>query len=267
MRIRLLCITVLLAACGTDALPIPESPQTLSGSLLPADISFARRGTHILTLADQSEVYVESPIVNLRRYAGRSLTVRGAYETNLDPSLPPVLVVQEVLQAEDVSRVWSSDALRISLRIPSAWGVMEAGQRVEFLPSGSLTAVVGISASADPLPVGTPIVIDQRKAVRAIDPNTGRQTVIIERGSDRVVLTFTPEAYTGDQEALRTEWLSLLQTINLSNIATSVSSVAPTGTGSVSGAPCGGSAGVLCPAGHYCEINDTTNNIGVCKKL
>lgn len=271
MQLRLLCLAavVALAGCGSEDVPIPEGPQTLSGSLMPAAISLARRGTHILTLADQTQVYVESPIVNLRRYAGRSLTVRGTYEANLEPSLPPVLVVQEVLQAEDVSRTWSSEDLRITLQIPSAWGVMEEHEQVQFLPSGSLEPVVSISLSAEPLPVGTPIVVDQRKAVRAIDPTTGRQTVIVDRGTDRVILTFTPESYMGDQEALRTEWLSLLQTIDLLDApaGSSAASAVPTGTGSTSGAPCGGSAGVLCPAGHYCAITDTTNNIGVCTKL
>jgi hypothetical protein len=45
------------------------------------------------------------------------------------------------------------------------------------------------------------------------------------------------------------------------------SSLSAAATGSGAGLPCGGTAGILCPGGFYCDITDVANNVGRCKKI
>jgi hypothetical protein len=49
--------------------------------------------------------------------------------------------------------------------------------------------------------------------------------------------------------------------------SSSSSSTAQTGSGAIIGKPCGGTAGILCPPGEYCEISNFKENIGRCRKI
>ncbi len=63
--------------------------------------------------------------------------------------------------------------------------------------------------------------------------------------------------------------LSTLREISKSNSSSTsmFSSKFSSGSGVISGsnAPCGGSAGLLCPKGEFCEVQDISNRIGRCR--
>jgi hypothetical protein len=54
---------------------------------------------------------------------------------------------------------------------------------------------------------------------------------------------------------------------SLSSDGTSSQAEGSSSFGSAQGIPCGGEAGILCPAGFYCEITDVEANVGRCKTL
>ena len=53
-----------------------------------------------------------------------------------------------------------------------------------------------------------------------------------------------------------------------SEVSSGSAHVISTGSGAINdGNPCGGTAGILCPAGEYCAVADRESNVGRCRKL
>lgn len=258
-----------LAGCGREPLPVlPEGVQTLSGVLLPAELSLVRRGTHVLMHEGKEQYFVESSLVVLRNYEQRMVTLRGVLEPNVEPKLLPVLVVDSVVDVEETTRDWRIDPLSLTLSAPRDWEKSTGSTEVQFTAVGSPDPVLTISK--DPLPAEVPfgesLVIDGRPAVRIINEQTGTQAVYVLREDHMLTLLFTPRGR-ADAEQLREGWLLLLSSLSLDASSSSASS-SQAGTGSTAaGTPCGGPAGVLCPPGYYCEVSDTVEDIGVCERL
>lgn len=260
----MLCL-VLLSACGgpDDTTPLPEGIQTVTGVIVPAEISLVRRGTHLLRIDGEDTYYMESSAVSLRRYEQKEVVLKGVLEQNADPEALPVLVVGQIVEVlEDTMKDWQLRSLGLSLQAPELWeGVVQEGT-TEFRTAGIEHPILVITAEeTDEEPTGITVVIDDKRAVRQVDEVTGNQTVYVPREEDMLVLTFSP-GETEMADSLRTEWLRLLKTIDLDSRSVDTPS---TGTGS--GAPCGGPAGILCSPGQYCDVTHLEENIGICRPL
>lgn len=208
--------------------------------------------------------------MNLRELQGRSVTLRGYFEANTDPSDLPVLVVEDVVNAEETTRAWTSEALKISASIPTRWGVAGTNFIVEFIPAGALRAVVSVVEREEtPTPSGLSMNVGGAAAVRFIDEISGEQRIAIPRGTGYLELAFTPQG-TEDLQVLRTEWNAFLRSVRVQGARQTTSRALGTlssTSGILEGQPCGGPAGILCPGGQYCEITDLENSIGVCRRI
>ncbi|MDD5025765.1 MAG: hypothetical protein PHH13_00100 [Candidatus Peribacteraceae bacterium] len=268
-----LCITSLLtlSACGKPPLPeLPIGEQTVTGFLIPASLSVVRRGSHILRQSGMDITYVESKTVNLSAYDGQEVTLKGVYELNTDPSDLPVLVVAKMDGvAQSTYRIPLSN-LRTSLEVPFTWKMAQTATGTVFTVSGSSTPLLVVTESiAGPTPPkGFAIVVGSLPAIRGIDEVTGQEVVSFLR--DTRVLSFRFSARgLPDEEQRKSEWLAALKTVSVDGLSSSTSSLSSgaTQSGSSVGIPCGGTAGILCPLGYFCDITDVAENIGKCRTV
>lgn len=265
----LFLVAVLLASCGSGSAtaPLPDGVQTLSGVLLPAELSLVRRGTHVLVQGGVETYFVESPVVTLRHYEKRLVTLRGTLEPNVDEKFLPLLVVDSVVDVESTTRDWGIRQIDLSLTTPLTWQQRNEDGHVQFFVGELDRPVLTLDEQNVPeeFPLGESIVVDGHPAVRIVNEQNGDQAVYVLRGNTMVTFLFTPRDYP-ERDILREEWLSVLSSVKfLSRDSTIERSM---GTGSTrSGTPCGGPAGVLCPEGFYCEVTDMEADIGVCQPL
>lgn len=265
----LLGCTVLLASCGEPSVPspLPEGLREVSGVLFPAGISIVRRGSHVLMQEESPLYYVESSKVNLRSHEQKQVKLIGVLEYNIDPFDLPVFVVESIeLPEEDVDS-WSFPQFGLKFSAPREWQSSPAEEEVYFFVEGSDKPILSIfteQSNDGRAKEGFPVVIGGKSAMRDIDEETGSETVRFGRDEEVIVLLFTPREHPRSAE-LKSQWLSVLRTLTLDGGGDSATKVPPTGTGS--GVPCGGTAGILCPAGYFCDVQNLQENIGVCKKL
>jgi len=255
---------------GADLIPLPEGPQILTGTLLPTDLSLLRRGTHLLQIDGVDTYYVESTFENLRKYERKTVVLEGLLSHNVEPTLLPVLDVLRVVDVlGDSQKKWEIRSLNLTLSVPASWSAEVQEGSATFRSLGSTDPLVRITRGTGAIidvSGGTPIVLGNARAMRIIHEATGAQTVVVERGEETIVFSFTPGERQNALE-LREDWLMLLATVSFSR-ENAPSSVAPgTGSGAVVGQPCGGTAGVLCPEGYYCDVVNLQENIGICKAL
>lgn len=244
--------------------PLPEGEQTVEGVLQPAEISLMRRGSHTLVQNGEDRAFVESTVVNLRAYDGKRVTLRGIFERNVEPSDLPVLIVREIVSAES-DREWIFPQWGLSFTLPSTWTKTETPRTVQFRVEGWDDALLTLANAGDDiaeLPAGQPLVVARKRAV-SVQKVTGEETVFIELESGIFTMSFNPGEHPLKEE-LRAVWENLKKTATI--VTKNVSSV-PRATGSGSGIPCGGPAGVLCPGGEYCAITDRQENVGRCRPM
>ncbi len=75
--VQIVVLVMVLALCAylvwsgstnqANSQVLPQGPQTLTGTLIPAELSLTRRGTHVLKVDGDDVAFVESAAVNLRR--------------------------------------------------------------------------------------------------------------------------------------------------------------------------------------------------------
>lgn len=258
---------LLVCACGGSTLPsIPEGEQTVTGILKPAELSAVRRGSHIIEQDGTDAYYAESSLVNLREYQDKRVTLRGQFEHNTDPDDLPVLVVDTLVDVEEsvVEHVLST--LHVRLSAPVHWKLTEREGKYQFRTEGESEdpLLVLWEEEAQDLPSGgVPIVVDATRATKLTDELSHTQLVAVKRDETVLTLRFSPgKRLSADR--LQHDFDTLLKSIEL--IDDSGDPSPSIGTGALS-TPCGGVAGILCPTGYFCDIQDFDENIGRCRKL
>lgn len=243
-------------------------PTTATGTVMRADVSLVRRGTHALTMNDSKVYFLESKTVDLRSFEGQTVSVSGTLEPNATDNDLPVLVVtlaQRVIGKEDL-HVWEIPVLGIRLSAPLSWGGDIRNAQATFGLSGEGRPLLIIERSSGAvLPEGIPLYIQNRRGVEVRDGTIAKQVYILEDG---MILRLRFDPSSSDRvrtleegEILLAQFEALLSSIRFIKDG----GTQPILTGSGSGAPCGGPAGILCPAGSYCNILDPVNQVGKCK--
>ena len=269
MRNLLLIFVLSLTACGGGVLPpLPGGEQTVTGILKSAELSAVRRGSHIIEQEGVDVYYAESSLINLREYQSKRVTLRGFFEHNTNPDDLPVLVAESIVDVEETSQEHSLSSLGVRLTTPVQWKLVKREGKHQFRleedEDGDALLVLWQEAGELLPDGGVPIVVDATRATRLIDDLSGTQIVAVKRDTNILHIRFSPGTRT-NADRLREDFIEVLKSIELK----STSSDDPDssfGTGSLS-TPCGGSAGILCPEGSFCDIQDFEDNIGKCRKL
>lgn len=255
---------VFLNGCTREEpIVLPTGPQTLTGALSPVDLSLTRRGTDVLRQNGRDVYYVESSVVNLRAFAGMDVSVTGTLEFNTDTKALPVLVATQVTRIEQPSHPWTIPALKLTFSAPLAWTGDVFDDGIRFTQTGSLTPLLTINRSSlASLPSGTPLVVGSQRAVRV--STASGVVVYVQNGPDVIAISLDKSL---SDPAGKEPVQSVLQLLKTLVFTASQSSIPVTSSGSFSGTPCGGPAGILCAAGSYCAITDTSIGSGVCRPL
>lgn len=257
-------VVFLFVSCKSHPiLVIPEGAQTLTGVLLPVQISLSRRGTHELMQHGQEVALVESSTVNLRQMEGVDVIVVGHFERNTDPAALPVLIASGVTLASVRMHTVDLSGIGLSLDVPPEWNPQYLQEGIRFASSGSSIFIAISTGSLVPLPTTNRMTVGGRPAV--LVSSSGASTLSIHNGSYMILFEFADSIPGGNALILR-----IIRSIHFTT-PSSVTSIMSVGTGtaipSSDGAPCGGSAGLLCPSGSYCAVTDTVTNIGRCRTL
>ncbi|HVW67127.1 MAG TPA: hypothetical protein VHA78_05385 [Candidatus Peribacteraceae bacterium] len=267
----LVAVSLTLASCGKPGQqPLPQGTLSFTGSLVQAELSLTRRGTHILRQNGHDALYVESSKVNLNQYEGMDVTITGHLEPNSDPSAQPVIVADSVSLIQVPSHDWNLPALKMSFSAPLAWQGSLYTDGVSFTETGSMTPILKIyRSSLNVLPPGTPLVVGGQGAVKTT--TASGDVIYVQNGSDIIAIEAAPQLSVSTGNNSEQQNLErLLKSVTFTGSSSSSfgsGTVIPAGTGSTAGMPCGGPAGILCPAGSFCEITDRTSGIGVCQSL
>jgi hypothetical protein len=256
-----------LTSCGGGVLPpLPGGEQTVTGIVRPAELSAKRRGSHIIEQEGIDVYYAESSLINLREYQGKRVTLRGVFEHNTDPDDLPVLVTESVVDVEETSQEHVLSVIGVTITTPVQWKLVKREGKYQFhLEEDGGALLVVWQESGVLLPDGgVPIVVDATRATRLVDDLSGTQIVSVKRTGKILHLRFSPGTRTNADRLLE-DFIEVLNSIELKN--SSSNGPDPTfGTGSL-GIPCGGSAGILCPDGSFCDVQSFDDNVGKCRKL
>lgn len=267
----LIASVVLVAGCKkNDEVKIPYGPFSATGTLVRADVSLIRRGTHILLIEGKQTYFVESRTQNMRELEGSVVYVEGKLEPNATKTDLPVLVATSVKRShgdEDLHR-FEIPALNLRLGVPESWGATIQKNVASFLLPGETLPILSIrlmSGSTLP-PGGSALFVKNRRGTKISSIAGGSDVYILEKGTV-IHIHFDPSS----QDQLKTVEDAAIAAAEFERILGSISfmtdkDVPTVTTGSGAGMPCGGSAGVLCPAGYFCNVVDTVERIGQCKK-
>jgi len=249
--------------------PLPSGEQTVTGILKPAELSAVRRGSYIIEQDGVDVYYAESSLINLREYQTKRVTLRGYFEQNTNSEDLPVLVAESVVDVEETSQEHSLSALGVRLTTPVQWKLVKREGKHQFRleedGEDGDTLLVVWQEDGELLPDGgVPIVVDATRATRLIDDLSGTQIVAVKRKGTILHLRFSPGTR-ANADRLREDFIEVLNSIELKS-STIEDTGSSFGTGSLS-TPCGGSAGILCKDGYFCDVQSFEDNVGKCRKI
>lgn len=263
-----LVASVAISSCTNAVLPpLPSGEQTVTGILKAAELSAVRRGSHIIEQDGVDVYYAESSLINLREYQTKRVTLRGVFEHNTNPEDLPVLVVESVVDIEETSAEHVLSLIDVTVTTPVQWKLVKREGKYQFhLEEEDGDALLVIwQEEGDLLPDGgVPIVVDATRATRLIDDLSGTQIVAVKRNGKILHLRFSPGTR-ASADRLREDFIEVLNSVELHSSPTDYQDTS-FGTGSL-GIPCGGSAGILCPEGSFCDVQSFDDNVGKCRKL
>lgn len=244
---------------GESDITIQYGARSEEGVLTGTGISLIRKGTHVFELADGSQFYVQSNSIELDAYSGQRVRITGRVEPNVSTAYFPLFVVDtlEPLEQKETLEEWSVPALGLTLSAPKSWhATVTNGVLLFDLPPSSSPLLI-VKKFTDAIPNGDSVRVGAKSGTKVVTEKG--QDVYVRGISGSILLQFTPPIT--ETGTLALQFNDLLKTVRFTvNYTSSVR----TGTGGVLN--CGGSAGVLCPAGSYCDIQDPVTSSGICRK-
>jgi hypothetical protein len=271
------CFTLAaLAACTSGKPPstVEEGPASATGTVIPVEISFVRRGTHALVIGGKTTYYLESKSESLQAYEGQTVFVKGTLKKNTDPEDLPVLIVDTVKMSHGNESLhsWEVPTLNLRIKAPETWGATIEDGVVTFSLVGEESPLLTIKKlpSNRSLPRGSFLYAAGRRGSRTTPEKDTMQDVYIQETETVIHFHFDVSTQKSiktveEGQILLSEFENLFSSLTF--LSDQSSSSLASGTGASIGIPCGGIAGILCPSGYFCDITDTVENIGRCRAL
>lgn len=267
-------ILLSLSACTKTPLNLPPlGPISATGTLIPAEVSLLRRGTHILMVNGKKMYYVESKTEDLISKEGQIVHVKGMAESNTTSSDLPVIVLEtlESVQGDAGLKIWNIPALDIRLQAPVSWtATIQNGAASFSLPTETVPILVIKASDSDSLPAnGTHTYQGGHRAVRDDGIVGAGKTDIFLEGKEEVLhLHFdssVQKSLEGEEERklVVSEFEYVLDSIKFLSDKEALS----TGSGNSISTSCGGEGNVLCPQGSFCNVTDPQSNSGKCRSI
>lgn len=265
----LVSLMLLLTACQKRVENVTYGPVSGTGTLIPAELSLVRRGSHMLVMASGKKYFVESKTENLQSLEGLTVYVEGRLEKNSASTDAPVIVVEKIKGALDDQdlHIWNVPLMNLRIKAPNSWKVVMQNRDVLFSLAGETEPLLTVrSMTGSALPPGRVFYVQNRKAVSSDTAGAVRELFILE--NEKVIrLHFDPSTQSSvtslvEAKVLESQFDRLLA--NLEFISDTTFNHTSTGSGSTEF--CGGDAKILCSVTQYCDITDPTLGIGICKQ-
>ncbi len=262
---------VIVSACTKDVVPVTTyGPLSATGTLIKAENSLIRRGTHILIVESEKKYYVESRTQNMTEFEGQTVNIEGALEANTSKSDLPVIVAMSVKRShgdEDLHR-FEIPSLNLRIGVPQTWAGFIKNNTATFTLPGEENPLLTIrlmSGTTLP-PGGSSIFLKNRRGTRISGQGNVSDIYILEKDS-LIEVHFDPTsqkrlASEEDTAIIASQFERALGTISF--LTDKETATKTTESGAVT--TCGGAGGVLCPSGYFCNITDLTNQVGQCKE-
>lgn len=261
---------VALTGCKEAPDKYQYGPMSATGTLIRADVSLIRRGSHSLIIGGKAAYYVESRTQNLSQYEGRSVYITGTLEPNNDTNDLPIFLAEKIdgpTENEDLKR-FEVPSLNVRLGIPTSWTASVKGGIAHFSLPGEVSPLLTIrQLSGTSLPTGGSTLFIKNRRTTRINTGGGSSDVYILDKNVVMQLHFDPAS----QSQITTKEEGDIIIAQFERILSSISFLndrenTVTGTGSIDTTVCGGEAGVLCATGYFCNISDLEHRMGTCKK-
>lgn len=272
MRTQVTVLTIIASlifvGCTSTETKITYGPVSGTGTLIPAELSLVRRGTHLLIMNSGKKYYVESKTENLQSLEGLTVFIEGRLEKNTKNTDPPVIVVEKIkgdFTAKDL-HIWNIPALNLRVQTPNTWkGTLSNGDAMFSLATETEPLLTIRSMSGSDLPPGHIFYVQNRKAVSTENGGVVRELYIQE--NQRVIrIHFDPTTQTSitstvEAKILQSQFERMLSSLVF--IKDDSQKNRNTSSGSLQG--CGGIAKILCSDTEYCDITDQATGTGMCK--
>ncbi len=264
--------TLMFSAGCTTKLPdqAPLGSISATGSLIPADISLIRRGTHILLVNGKKAYFVESKTENLVDFEGQTVHILGRAEENSVKNELPILIVTTLTSVQGGTHTWEIPALDLRIAVPELWKASMQMSIVHFvLPSEEIPLLTVTLAGSGSMPMkAAAYYLTGHRALRSVSATGGTIDVFIQNRSSVLHLHLDTASQKSMQnvddikelERAFENALERLQFLSDSEKMTTLS-------GSGIPPPCGGPANIVCRAGYFCDVTDAEAKIGVCRRL
>lgn len=261
----LVCLYILgfLSSACTSSFSLPSNivDTTIQGTLTSTPLDLVHSTTHIFTTDTGETFLTKSAHIFLRTYEHKKITILGTI-TYTKNSLPILTItsVQDVLEPELVTNTLPT--LGIKLSLPIEWQLYNEYDSVRLSNTSATGTLLKINkTSGTVLPSG---VLVQNTIIPIIHITTenGLSEYYIQSSVGIIRIQIVSQL-----PALLLE--EFLSSITLLPVASSSSAPSSTSlnTSSAMGSVCGGTAGLLCQPGYFCNVTDTVTNIGRCKAL
>lgn len=243
-------------------------PVDTEGVLTGTGISLIRKGTHVLSIDGEPTYYIESTEHNLRTFEGHRVHIVGISEPNVRVEYLPLLRISTIEDLEDpvtVSTVRISQ-FDLEMALPDTWDSTFSNATARFSVDGQIIVRIARTTVDDRENIdGVPVRIGGRSGIRLSSPSEGalQEYIVFPDDTSALRITFAPSVENERLPLLTTQFTDALQSARFTD--RQQSSTPSTGTGSA--VQCGGAAGILCPAGFYCDVFDPEIGLGNCKPL
>ncbi len=276
---RFLCASIFagllfsVAACTKTTVSLsPLGPVSGTGTLIPADVSLLRRGSHLFLINGKQTYYVESKTENLVAVEGQTVYLEGIAEKNTSKNHLPVLIISKLTSVKGDSglHLWNIPALDIQLQTPNAWkGNIQKSVASFLLPGEEIPLLIIRISGSGSLPTGgSEYYLSGHRTVRIGTQGSGKADVFVEDNDSILHIRFDVSTQRSierveDAKLLESEFEFALNSIKFLSDKRGTN----TGSGDLLSAPCGGAANILCPQGSFCDVFDPALKIGKCRSI
>ena len=272
----------LLASCGKEKTPSlqdrlgnqEQAMDSFEGIIEGISKDVYQQGTHQLMDEDGKITFLQSPTINLNKYIGQRVIVKGEVKKGMGKS-KPVLVVAKIEyvkgQQEELSeglKLYENKSLGFRFEYPEAWISEASGSHLSLSFQDESIVQVEVFGHQDDLGTfvsdkegasGSTVTVAAQSARRLVSGDDIRFYVYSPSQKSIYRLEFSPSAdlkESDDFDRYKSQFYDLVQSFQLIYTPKQV------------GQRCGGEPPAACPDDYFCELNDDSDFAeGVCVQI
>lgn len=224
-----------------------------------------QQGTHQLKDEEGKVMYLQSPTINLNKYIGQHVIVKGEMKKGMGNSKPVVVVSkienikEDQMGSDQGLKLYENKSLGFQFEYPQAWLLETSGSQLSFTFQEEALFQIDTYSNQSDLNTfvtdkeggpGSSVTVAAQPARRLVSGD--EVAFYIQNPSQKSIyrLQFNPSAElkaSDDLDDLKGQFYDLVQSFQLLYSPQQV------------GQRCGGEPPVACPEDHFCELDDDSD--------